>query len=211
MAAHHVRELLELHLHGGIERVEVVDADQARAHVPFVLARVLVVPLDVRVRLVVGAEELDVHLRVGVPDRLVREESQRLVIADGPRDLLVHVGLEHLRRPVAVVATDEAGDADVVQQAREHELLGDPVLLREPGTLHQVVRGAEAVLEEIEQRGPLGHTRQARILAHHHELAVVGPGERHPRISVARDVDDRLHDGPVQLLAHGPLGRFGAL
>src|SRR5437867_7377501 len=211
VAAHHVRELLELHLHGGIERVEVVDANQARAHVPLVLARVLVVPLDVRVWLVVGAEELDVHIRVSVPDRLVREESQRLVIADRPRDLFVHVGLEHLRRPVAVIAADEAGDRDVVQQAGEHELLGDAVLLRQPRALHEVVGRAEAVLEEVEQRGPLGHPRQARILVHHHQLAVVGPGDRHARVAIPRHVDHRLHDRPVQLLGHGPLGRLRAL
>src|SRR5438128_6139767 len=87
VAAHPVRAPLELHLHGAIERVEVDDANQARADVPRVLAPVLVVPLDVRVWLVVGAEELDVLLRVSVPDRLVREESERLMIPDGPRDL----------------------------------------------------------------------------------------------------------------------------
>src|SRR5881296_2555429 len=74
VAAHHVRELLELHLYGGIEGIEVVDADQPRAHVPLVVARVLVIATDVRIRLVVGAEELDVHLGVGVADRLVGEE-----------------------------------------------------------------------------------------------------------------------------------------
>src|SRR5881628_1796826 len=89
VAAHHVRELLELHLHGGIEGVEVIDADQPRTHVPRVIARVLVVAPDVRIGLIVGAEELDIHLRVLVADRLVREEAERLVIPDGPGDFFV--------------------------------------------------------------------------------------------------------------------------
>src|SRR5256886_15282403 len=118
-----VAELLQLDVHAGIERVEVVHADQPRRHVPLVIARELVVALDVGLDLVVRAEELDVHLGVAVPDRLVREEAQGLVIANGPAHLRIDVRLEELGRPVAVIAPDETGDGDVGERAGEDDLL----------------------------------------------------------------------------------------
>ena len=100
-----------------IERVEVVHRDHARLEVPLVVARVLVGRLDVRLRLVVLAEDAVVELGILVAVGRVRIEAQRLVVADRPADLLGHVGLEHLRAPPAVVDLHEV-QHHVVQQAR---------------------------------------------------------------------------------------------
>src|SRR5207244_1561782 len=128
--AHDVRELLQLHLHVGIEGVEVVDRDQARRHVPCVLARVPVIALDVGLGFVVRAEQLDVRLGVPISDRLVGEEAQRLMIANRPAHLRVDIRLDELGTPVSVVAPDESGDGDVVQQTREDDLFVRAALLR---------------------------------------------------------------------------------
>src|SRR4029453_1698434 len=47
IAADDVGEFLQLDPDGGVEGVEVVHADQSRGHVPLVLARHLIVTLDV--------------------------------------------------------------------------------------------------------------------------------------------------------------------
>src|SRR5262244_2532525 len=60
VASHDVGELLELDLHGRIERVEIVDGHEARRHVPLVVLRVAVRLLDVRLRLVLMPEQLRV-------------------------------------------------------------------------------------------------------------------------------------------------------
>src|SRR5262245_40488726 len=140
-----VRELLELHLHGRVERVEVVHADQPRGHVPLVVAGVLVVALDVGLDPVAGAEERDVHVRVAIADRLVGEEPQRLVRSDGPAHFLVDVRLEQLRGPVAVVAADEPGDGDVVDEAGHDDFVAGAVLHGQARALHHVVGRTEAV------------------------------------------------------------------
>src|SRR5712691_644389 len=206
-----VGELLQLDFHARIERVEVVDREQARAHVPLVRARGLVRALDVRLGPVVRAEELDVRLRILVSDRLVGVEPERLVIADGPRDFRIDVGLHQLRRPVAVVAADEADVADVVQQAREHELLVQPVLPGEPRALEEMGGRPEAQLEEVEQGRLVGHPRKPRIVAHVERLALARrPGHRLPGIALPRDVDDGLHDDQtIQLFHLRALYRFG--
>src|ERR1700740_1491163 len=56
IAADDVLELLELDMHVGVERVKVMDADHSRRAVPFMRARRLVGPLDMRLGFVVGAE-----------------------------------------------------------------------------------------------------------------------------------------------------------
>ena len=48
--------------------------------------------------------------------------------------------------------------------AYEHELLVHAVLLGQARALEQVIGGRKAKPEEVEQRGPLGHARQARIV-----------------------------------------------
>ena len=68
---------------------------------------------DVRLRLIVGAEIFDVHLRIFVADGSIGEEAQRLVGAHRPAHLFVDIGLDHLRAPIAVVAANEADDAEI--------------------------------------------------------------------------------------------------
>ena len=133
------------------------------------------------------------------------------MIADRPARFLVDVGLDELRRPVAVVAADEAGDPDVVNEAREHELLRQAVLLRQPRALHHVLSRAEAQLEEIEQGRLVRHLRQTRIVPHHHFLARRPRRRRLSRVAIARGVDGGLDDRPLQLLAHRTLGCLGPL
>src|SRR5215469_11646519 len=65
--AHDVLELVVINDRGGVERVDVVDGDQARGHVPAVPARRLMLSADVVGRIVVRAEIVDVCLRVAVP------------------------------------------------------------------------------------------------------------------------------------------------
>ena len=168
--------------------------------------------LDVRLGLVVRTEELDVQLRVPVAGGLVRKEPQGLVIPDGPAHLLVHVGLDELGAPVPVVAADEAGDGDVVQETGEHDLVARSALLGESGALQEMGGRAEAIAEEVEERRPGGHGSQARVGAHEVSSPVVGrPRHRHPGIALPGGEDHRLHHDPVQLLAHRVLGRLGPL
>src|SRR5436190_413248 len=95
------------------------------------------------------------------------------MVADGEAHLFVDVRLDELGRPVAVVAANEPGGRDVVEQAGEDDLLVYAVLLGEPRALHQVLGGTEAELEEVEQRRLVRHPRQARIVAHQVPLALV--------------------------------------
>jgi hypothetical protein len=81
----------------------------------FVIPGALVRFLDVVVGLVVRPEIFDVHFRIRIADRLVREETELLVRADRPGYLLVDVGLQ--LRPVAVIALDEDCIGDIVQKA----------------------------------------------------------------------------------------------
>ena len=176
------------------------------------IARVAVVPLDVGVGLVVRAEQPDVGLGVGIADRLVGIEAQGLMVADGEAHLFVHVRLDELGCPVAVVAANESGGRDVMKQTGEDDLLVDAILLGKPRALHQVLGGTEAELEEVEQRRLVGHPRQARIVAHQVPLALVrGARDRLSRVALSRGVDDRFDDDPVQLLHHGALGCVGFL
>src|SRR5579863_3441157 len=64
--ADHVLELFQFDMQVGVEGIDVVDADHARRHVPFVLAGALVFRLDVRLGAVVGAEILDVGFGVRI-------------------------------------------------------------------------------------------------------------------------------------------------
>jgi hypothetical protein len=86
----------------------------------FVIPGALVRFLDVVVGLVVRPEIFDVHFRIRIADRLVREETELLVRADRPAYLLVDVGLDQLRAPVAVIALDEDCIGDIVQKAGEN-------------------------------------------------------------------------------------------
>ena len=149
IAADDVLELLELDMDVGVERVDVVHRDLPARHVPFVVPHPLIVFLDVRVGAIVLAEPGDVGLRILIANQLVGVEAQHLVRAYRPGDFGVDIGLDQLRPPIAVIAADEPGGRDVVQQAGEHHLLGQPALDRVPRALQQMHRRAEAVFEEI--------------------------------------------------------------
>ena len=69
-----VRELPDLDDHVGVEGIEVVHADHARRHVPFVVSGALVFRDDIGFRPIVLAEHANVVFRIPVADRLVGKE-----------------------------------------------------------------------------------------------------------------------------------------
>src|SRR5579862_6814287 len=94
-----VDKRLPTHLRIGIEGVDVVDRDEARGHVPFVLARAAVSFLDVIVGHVIFAEIIRIEHGIFVADGFIREEAQRLMRANRPAHFLVDIGLDQLRAP----------------------------------------------------------------------------------------------------------------
>ena len=174
IAADDVDEVVEIDLGVGIERIDVVHADHPRGHVVFVVPGALVFGDDIRLRLVVGAEIPGVHFRVFVADGRVGEEAQRLMRAHRPAHFFVDIGLDHLRAPVAVIAADEARDADVVKKTCEHDLFAVAALERMCCALQKMVERREAVVEEVDQRRLLRHFRQPRIGAHQKILVGIG-------------------------------------
>src|SRR5579859_150854 len=192
VAAENIDEIFQMDFDIRVKRIQVVDRDQPAGHIPLVLEGFLVGSLDVRLRLVVGAEVADVLLGVGVADRLVGVEAQRLVGADGPGDLLIDVRLDELRAPVAVVGPNKADHADVVQQAGGNDLFIVTIFERQIGALEQMLDAAltEPQVEEIEQRRLIGHFRQTWVWALEKELARL-ERLRHganPRIDIAHGV-----------------------
>jgi len=83
-----------------------------------------------------------------------------------------------------------------------------------PGALQQVVRRTKAIFEEIHQRGPLGHLRQARVIPHQHVLAGVRGKEsraaRSAGITVSQIEQARFDDDCVELAHHPMLERVSA-
>src|SRR5215471_19776655 len=74
-----VDEVVETDFSVGIERIDIVHADEPRGHVPFVRSGTLVLLHDVRLRLVVGPEQFLVEIGIAVSDRFVREKAKGLV------------------------------------------------------------------------------------------------------------------------------------
>src|SRR6185503_2444902 len=107
VAADDVLELLELRIDAGLEGIKVVDADLPRRAVPFMLPRIFVIALDIGLGVEILAEQPDIHLGILVAEILIREEAQRLVIADAPAYFLIDIGLDELRAPVAMIGADE--------------------------------------------------------------------------------------------------------
>jgi hypothetical protein len=174
VAADDVDKIVEIDLGVRIERVDVVHRDQSRRHVPLVVPRALVFGDDVGFGLVVGAKKLDVHFRIFVADRRVGEKAQRLMHAHRPAHLLHDIGFDHLRAPIAVVAADEARDADVVEKARKDDFFTMAGLERVCCALQQVRGGGEPCLEEVDQRRLVRHLRQPRVGAHDEVFARIG-------------------------------------
>ncbi len=136
--------------------------------------------------------------------------------ADRPGHLRLDIGLDQLGAPIAVIGANKSDDADIVQQAGQHDLLVHAGPDRMPGALQQMIGRAKAVFEEIDQGRPLRHLRQARIVAHQHMSAgVFGHQRRAVReahiavgeVEQARFDDDRL----VEFAHHLVLDRVGAL
>ena len=206
VAADDVDEIVEVDLGVGIERIDVVHRDHPRRHVVFVVLGALVFGDDVGLRLIVGAEIVDVHFRIFVADRRIGEEAQRLVRAHRPAHFLVDIGLDHLRAPIAVVAADEARDADVVQEAGEHDLFAVAALERMRRALQQMIERGEAVVEEIDQRRLLRHFRQPRIGAHQKIFVRIGGFERraalHLHLAVGHAEQHRLGGDALAELVH---------
>ena len=112
-----------------------------------------------------------------------------------------------------MIAADEPDHADVVQEAGQDHLLVVAVLERVGGALEQMVlRGREAILEEVEQSRLLRHLRQARVVAHQHVLARIGGRRRRlGRVEIARGEQHRLPDTAVHLRRQVLLKLLGAL
>ena len=131
----HVLEIFDFDFHARVKRIEVVAGDEPRGHVPFVFARQFIVPLDVSRRPVFLTERARVKLRIFIVHLRIRIEAQRLMVAHGPGDFLVHIGFDKLRAVVAVIGTDMSRHGDVVQQAGQHDLFRQAILLCETGAL----------------------------------------------------------------------------
>src|ERR1051325_9863048 len=82
VAADDIQEFIGMHDVVRVERVEIVYSDQARSHVPPVIAAVFICRLYVSRRCVVRSEDQIVQLRILVSNRRVRIESQPLMVPD---------------------------------------------------------------------------------------------------------------------------------
>ena len=98
----------------GIEGIEIVESNHARQAVPFVGARILIIRANIGLGLIVLAEKLDIRLRIIIAGGGVWEESQGLVIAHRPGNLLVDVRGDKLSSPVAMVAANETHHGNIV-------------------------------------------------------------------------------------------------
>src|SRR5258708_33430348 len=128
------------------------------------LPRRLVRLLYVGSRLIVRTEELDIGVRILVADRLVREEPQRLMISNGPTDLLRNIGFDELSAPIAVVDANQRTVRNVVQQTRQHDLLLHAALERHHRALQQMSarKGRKPPAKEIQKLRLLRHGRESR-------------------------------------------------
>ena len=115
-----------------------------------------------------------------------------------------------------MIGADEPGHRDVVQQAGEHHLVGEPVLLREVRALQQMGRRevVEATPKEVEQGRLVGHRRQAGVFPHEHPAAESVLAES--AFPVGQVVEERLADDALAELLHltvfefvGTLGHGG--
>src|SRR5665213_644927 len=203
MTADDVLELIHGDDHIGIEGIEVVHADHPRRHIPFVFLRPLVFGLNISIGPVVRTEPADVVVGIAIADRLVRIEAQALMVTDRPAHLLVDIGLDELRTPIAVIAADEADDRDVMQEARQYHFLFQAVLLGEVGALQEMLlrTAREAELEKIQQHRLLGHLGQARVLAHE-ELLSGSLAEGQGLLAIGQLEEQRFGDQAVAKLLH---------
>ena len=104
------------------------------------------------------------------------------------------------------------GHRDVVQQAGEHHLVGEAVVLREIGALQQVRRRevVEAAPEKVEQGRLVGQRRQAGVFAHEHAAAESVLAES--AVPVGQVVEEGLADDSLAELLHLAVLEFvGAL
>ena len=213
MAPDDVGELAQLDLGIGIERIDVVNRDVPRGFIPFVVARIFIGLLDIVIGLIVGAKEADIGLGIAVPHRFVGKEAQRLMIADRPGDFLVDIGFKQLRPPIAVVGPQQAADADVVEQARQHHLFGQAVFLRQRGALQHVVHRTKALFIKFHQGRLVRHARQPRVMPHHIGLFLTAAFNRmgQPFVAAIGRTDARFNDGAIELFGHRMFQRVGAL
>lgn len=118
-----IRELLDPDDLIRIKGVEVIYDDLHGGVVPSVIRAIFPFCFHMRSRLKIFTEPLHVLFWVLVSKGGIRSEAQGLVMFDGPGHLRVDIGLDHLCRPVAVIAPHEPYDRDVVQETRQHDLL----------------------------------------------------------------------------------------
>ena len=200
-----VDEGIEADLRRVIERIDVVQRDLPRGHVPFVIAIFFIVALDVVVGHIVRAEMVDIHLRVFIADRVIGEEAQRLMRLDRPGDFLIDIRLDHRRGPIAVIALDEHIDGDVVEEAGEDRLFRHAGLEGMGCALDHMVGAVGAVFEEIDQRRLGRHRGQAGVVADQEMLAgFLGEAEPHAQrtqLAIHHVVERRLGDQHVELFA----------
>src|ERR1700732_4036248 len=78
---------------------------------------------DIGLGLEVWTKPFHVSFGILVADRFVRKEAEGLMGAHGPTHLFVDIRLDHLGAPIAMVASDETRDRDIVQEASQDDLL----------------------------------------------------------------------------------------
>jgi len=103
MAADDIDEWVDRHDRFRVERIEIVDRDEPRLHVPLVVSNPLVGILDVLRRHVVDAELAVILVGICVTGFLIREKPQRLMVPNREGGLLRDVRLDQLCSPPSVV------------------------------------------------------------------------------------------------------------
>src|SRR5215475_6694870 len=106
---------------------------------------------DIRLWLIFWSKQLLVEIGIIISNGLVREEAQRLVCLHRPGYFLVHIGLDHLRSPIAVVAANKADDRNVMQQTGQHDLFRLATFECMSCTLQQMRCRGEAMMEIVYQ------------------------------------------------------------
>src|ERR1700731_276341 len=118
-----------------LKRVQVVNRDEPRSHIPPMGTGFVMRLANVIRWLIVGSEKLMVRVRIPESDRLVGEVTQRLVILDGPDDFFADVWGHQLRAPIAMIGSQKRTIGNVVQQARNDNFLFLPSIQRSLRTL----------------------------------------------------------------------------
>ena len=104
MTADHI-ERIQRHDHSRLKRSDVHRHEPGSMSI--VIAKHLVVRLNVRRWNVVLSKQIAIEIGIDVPRLLVFIEAKRLVVSNREAGLFRHIGFKHLCTPVAVIDLDE--------------------------------------------------------------------------------------------------------